>query len=230
MKRPGLIGGTGWPSTLEYYRLLNIYYGEATTPGHSLDLVLRSLDFEIFRQHMANDRKEAALKMLSDSIQDCEKAGADFLVFTANGLHRFLDELAPFIHLPIVHIADATAQEVADRGIKKVGLMGVRGTMESDFYQTRLQKHGVTTVIPDETDREVMEKIIFSELVQGKFTGKSKAIFIEIMKRLTQKGVEGIILGCTEIPLLVQDTDVDLILFPTTEIHCKAVLQMVLKI
>jgi aspartate racemase len=228
MKRLGMIGGSGWPSTLEYYRLLNTYYGEVRGPAHALDLVLRNLDFEIFRELLANGKRDQALAMLVQAAADCKNAGADFLIFTANGLHRFLDELGPALKLPLVHIADATAQVVAAKGLRKVGLLGVKATMEGTFYPDRLKKLGITTVVPDESDKETIDQIIFSELVAGKFTDKSKSIYLEIMGRLIEKGAEGVILGCTEIPLLIKNSDAEFPLFATTEIHCRAALKFAL--
>jgi aspartate racemase len=228
MKRLGMIGGSGWPSTLEYYRLLNTYYGEVRGPAHALDLVLRNLDFEIFRELLINGKRDRALAMLAQAASDCRNAGADFLIFTANGLHRFLDELSPSIDLPFVHIADATAEVVAAKGLKRVGLLGVKPTMEGTFYPDRLKKLAVTTIVPDDSDKEIVDRIIFSELVAGQFTDKSKSIYLDIMRKLIEAGAEGIILGCTEIPLLIRETDAEFPLFATTEIHCRAALKFAL--
>ena len=160
MKRLGMIGGSGWPSTLEYYRLLNTYYCEAKGPSRALDLVLRNLDFEIFRNLLSEGKRNQALQMLVQGAADCKKAGAEFLIFTANGLHSFLDEIERDLDLPVLHIADATAKAVYERAIKKVGLLGVKLTMEGNFYQNRLGAYGIETLVPNETDRETIHQII----------------------------------------------------------------------
>lgn len=230
MKRLGLIGGSGWPSTLEYYRLLNTYYGEKKGTAHSMDMVVRNLDFGIFQELIESGKKEAAVEMLVNGINDCKKAGADFFSFSANGLHRFLDEIMPQVDLPNVHIADATAKAVEQLGIHTVGLIGVRGTMEGDFYPSRLRERGIATLIPTEEDKELVDHIIFAELVQNKFTQESKTKYLEVMERLKTAGAQGIILGCTEIPLLIGQSDFSLPLIATTEVHCKAIVEFALQI
>jgi len=228
MKRLGLIGGSGWPSTLEYYRLLNTYFGDAKGTSHSMDMVVRNMDFEIFREMTESGRNEDAIQMLVDGINDCKKAGADFFAFSANGVHRFLSQIEPLVKLPNVHIADATAKAVHEAGLKTVGLLGVKGTMDSDFYPGRLKALGITTLIPSEEDKHLVDHIIFSELVQNKFTQASKSKYLEVMRRLKKSGAEGIILGCTEIPLLISQKDFELPLFATTEIHCRSIVEFAL--
>jgi aspartate racemase len=229
MKRLGMIGGGGWPSTLEYYRLLNTYYSEMKGPGHSLDLVLRNLDFVIFRELITNGQRDQALEMLVDGVNDCKNAGAEFVIFSSNALHGFLDELGSSISLPVIHIAEATAKVIADKGLRKAGLLGVKLTMEGKFYPDILGKYGIETLIPNESDRGVVEQIIFSELVNGKTSRASKEVYLEVMQRLVNEGAEGIILGCTEIPLLIKEEDTEYPQFSTTEIHCRAALQFALE-
>lgn len=228
MKRLGLIGGSGWPSTLEYYRLLNTYYGEAMGSSHSMDMVIRNLDFEVFSRLTESGRQDDAVQMLIDGINDCTRAGAQFFSFSANGLHRFLKKIEPFVSLPNVHIADATAQAVQKTGIKTVGLLGVKATMEGEFYPNRLKTLGITTLVPSDEDKEVVDRIIFSELVHNKFTQASKSKYLDVMGRLRLAGAQGIILGCTEIPLLISQKDFDLPLFATTEIHCRSLVEFAL--
>lgn len=225
MKRLGLIGGSGWPSTLEYYRLLNTYYGEMRGQSHAMDMVIRSIDFEIFRELLEDGQRAKAIQMIVDGINDCERAGAQFFSFSANGLHRFLTEIEHSVSLPCVHIAVPTAKAVKQKNLKVVGLLGVRGTMEDDFYPNHLSAVGVRTLIPTDQDKESVDRIIFNELVQNKFTDESKKKYLEVMKRLKAAGAEGIILGCTEIPLLIDQADFELPLFATTEIHCRAILE-----
>lgn len=224
MKRLGLIGGSGWPSTLEYYRLLNTYFGERHGSAHALDMVLRNLDFEIFRGHLNNGLCDDAVKMLVDGAHDCKKAGAQFLAFAANGLHRFLPEIEQAVGLPFVHIAKATAKSASQLNLNKVGLLGVRATMEGSFYPDALREYGMSVVVPIDDDKALIDQIIFSELVHGKFTQQSKEKYIAVMNRLADQGAEGVVLGCTEIPLLIQAQDFHLPLLTTTEIHCRAIL------
>lgn len=193
MKRLGLIGGSGWPSTLEYYRLLNTLYGEVKGSSHSMDMVIRNLDFEVFREMVEGGRKEEAVQMLVDGINDCAKAGAEFFSFSANGLHRFLSDIEPLVKLPNAHIADATAKAVQKTGIKTVGLIGVKGTMDSDFYPKRLKTLGITMLTPSEEDKHLVDHIIFSELVKNQFTQASKIQYLKIMERLKLAGAQGII-------------------------------------
>lgn len=228
MKRLGLIGGSGWPSTLEYYRLLNTYHGQRVGEDHAMDMVIRNLDFGVFSRLLNQGDKNSAVAMLVDGIRDCERAGAEFFSFSANGLHRFMDEVTAQVNLPYVHIADATAKAVSDSGIKQVGLLGVRATMEGEFYPSKLKHYGIQTLIPSESDRETVDQIIFTELVQNKFLPQSKNRYLEIMDTLKSNGAQGIILGCTEIPLLLSQEDFDLPLFATTEIHCKALVDYAL--
>ncbi|MGE0529085.1 MAG: aspartate/glutamate racemase family protein [Bdellovibrionales bacterium] len=228
IKRLGLIGGSGWPSTLEYYRLLNTYFGERRGGGHALDFVLRNLDFEVFRELLDQGQKPKAVRMLIEGALDCKKAGATFLAFSANGLHRFWPEMKEAVDLPLVHIAEATAQAVSSSGLKTVGLLGVRATMEASFYPEHLRELGIATLIPNDADKAQIDRIIFEELVRGTFTKASKVVYLQVMDRLVQRGAEGIILGCTEIPLLINQTDSVHPLFATTEIHCKAILKFAL--
>lgn len=228
MKRLGLIGGSGWPSTLEYYRLLNTYHGQRVGEDHAMDMVIRNLDFGVFSRLLNQGDKNAAVTMLVDGIRDCGRAGAEFFSFSANGLHRFMDEVTAQVNLPYVHIADATAKAVSDSGMKQVGFLGVRATMEGEFYPSKLKHYGIQTLIPSDADRETVDQIIFAELVQNKFLPQSKNKYLEIMNTLKSNGAQGIILGCTEIPLLLSQEDFDLPLFATTEIHCKALVDYAL--
>lgn len=224
MRKLGLIGGSGWPSTLEYYHLLNTYFCQESGSDHALDMILRNLNFALFRQLLASERRAEALKMLLEGALDCKRAGADFLAFSANGLHRFLPEIEDEIGLPIVHIAEATALEVSKMKLQKVGLLGVRATMEGNFYPEYLHKLGIALEVPNEDDKAMIHRIVFDELVHGKFTKQSKNLYLQAMDRLVAQGAQGIILGCTEIPLLLNQSDFRLPLFATTEIHCRAII------
>lgn len=223
MKRIGLIGGFSWHSTLEYYRYLNRFSVEINGPDHGANLVLVNLNSATYRDHLQNNDENSVLALLADGIQDLRNARADFYLFCANGLHRFL----PRINSPIpnIHIADCTAHEVKRKNIKRVGLLGVYPTMTSPFYPERLQELGIETIIPDESDMREIDRIIFAELVHGQFKQESKKKYLQIMDRLKAKGAQGIILGCTEIPILIQPEDFDLPTFSTTEIHCRAAIE-----
>jgi len=228
MRKLGLIGGSGWPSTLEYYRLLNTYFCQEHGSAQALDMILRNLNFGIFRELLVSGRRAEAINMLLEGAKDCKKAGADFLAFSANGLHRFLPEIEGEIGLPIVHIAEATALEISKTKLQKVGLLGVRGTMEGSFYPEYLHKLGIALEIPNEADKAMIDRIVFDELVHGRFTKESKDLYLKAMDRLVAQGAQGIILGCTEIPLLLNQSDFSRPLFATTEIHCRAIVDFAL--
>lgn len=221
-KTIGLIGGIGWASTLEYYRLLNEMLVARIGPAHSARILLVSIDQADFVAHASQPDSHAIEQFLVGEGQRLQGMGADFFLLCANGAHRFAPAVVPQIGLPFISIVEETAKRVQQSGAHKVGLLGVKQTMGGRFYHQALEQCGIATVTPDAADQEIVHDIIYKELVQNIFTDASREIFLGIIEKLRLQGVQGVILGCTEIPLLIQQGDVDLPLFNTTEIHCEA--------
>ncbi|PHV40449.1 aspartate racemase [Janthinobacterium sp. BJB304] len=221
-KTIGLIGGIGWASTLEYYRLLNEMLVARIGPAHSARIMLVSIDQADFVAHAAQPDSRAIEQFLVAEGQRLQGMGADFFLLCANGAHRFAPAVVPRIGLPFISIVEETAKRVQQSGVRKVGLLGVKQTMAGRFYHDALEQQGIATVTPDAADQEILHDIIYTELVQNIFTDASRNIFLEIIEKLRRQGAQGVILGCTEIPLLIQPGDIDLPLFNTTAIHCEA--------
>lgn len=222
MRTLGLIGGTGWISTIEYYRLINQLTNERLGGLSSAQLILYSVNYaEIEKMNLKKDNLSlmATLKHLSQKLQ---AAGADAILICANTLHRFADEVQQTLRIPIINIAEATAQEVKKSQLKTVGLLGTKTTMELDFYPEKLNELQIKTLTPELADRDFIQQVINEELLKGQFQPESKQRFLEIIHQLIDKGAEGIILGCTEIPLLIKPTDVHIPVFNTIEIHVRA--------
>jgi aspartate racemase len=230
MKIIGLIGGMSWESSLEYYRIINERVKEELGGLHSAKSLMFSVDFdEIERLQRQGNWKEAA-KVMIDIAKRLEKCGADFIVICTNTMHKVADDVQNSIRIPLLHIADATAEKIKAHGLKKIGLLGTKFTMEEDFYKGRLiKKHGLNVLIPDDKDRQIIHDVIFHELCLGKINQSSKDKFIRIINKLVDNGAEAVILGCTEIPLLVQQKDVKVPLFDTTRIHAEAAVEYALK-
>ncbi|MDN5725579.1 MAG: aspartate/glutamate racemase family protein [Propionibacteriales bacterium] len=227
-RRIGLIGGMSWESTALYYRLLNEGVRDRLGGHHSADLVLRSVDFaEIVAQQQAGDWAGAGA-VLGDAARGLEAAGAEILLICTNTMHKVARDVADASAVPLLHVVDVVATAAQERGVSTVGLLATSYTMEDLFYAERLAMHKINTVVPDQGDRDLVHKIIFDELVQGVFTDESRQAMISVMARLCEKGVGGVVLGCTEIELLLSDGDVDLPLFPTTALHCAAALDLAL--
>lgn len=222
IKTIGMIGGIGWASTLEYYRLLNEAVTARMGPAHSARIILFSLNQYDFTSRAAEDTPAAIEAFLIAEGRGLKTAGADFFLLCANGAHRFAPAVVPDIGLPFLSIVEETAKRVQASGIKKVGLLGVKQTMSGDFYQNALANLGVQTVTPNLADQHTVHDIIYAELVHNRVTENSRAVFVQIIGQLIADGAEAIILGCTEIPLLIRQEDVDVPVFNTTEIHCDA--------
>lgn len=226
MKTIGLIGGMSWESSIEYYRILNETVKEKLGGLHSAKCVLYSVDFAEIEVLQHQGRWEEAGQQLSTVAQNLEKAGADFVLICTNTMHKLADEIQANLNIPLLHITDATAQEIGKLGIKKVGLLGTRFTMEEDFYKGRLRdKHGYTIIIPEADERETIHRVIYDELVLGVIRPESKGKYLQIVDWLVQAGAEGIIMGCTEIGLLIQQEDSHVPLFDTTRIHAEAAVE-----
>jgi len=230
MKTIGLVGGISWESTLEYYRVINQYTKERLGGFHSAKLVLYSVDFAEVEVRQHQGRWDELAGLMIDAAQRVERAGAELLVICANTMHRMADDVRRNIRIPIVHIGDVTAEAVKARSIKVVGLLGTRFTMEQDFYKQRLiQNHGLEVIIPEEKEREDIHRILYNELCLGEIKERSKGTFMKIIANLESRGAQGIILGCTEIPLLVSQEDYRIPLFDTTTLHARAAVDFALR-
>ena len=229
MKTLGLIGGMSWESTAVYYRLINELVRERMGGLHSAQVLIWSFDFEEVERCQAEDRWDEATRMMEDASRRLKAGGADILVICTNTMHRMADEVEEATGLPLVHIADATAEAVKARGIGRVGLLGTAYTMEQDFYRGRLiDRHGLQVVIPEEADRRTVHDVIYDELCQGEVRRESRARYLEIVGRLRTQGAEGVILGCTEIGLLIGQDDLDIPVFDSTEAHAAAAVEAAL--
>lgn len=230
MKTIGLIGGMSWESSIEYYRIINERTKAKLGGLHSAKSLMVSVDFADVEILQHQGRWAEAAKMLIEAAKDLENGGADFLVLCTNTMHKVADDLQANVKIPFLHIADPTAQMVKESGIQKVGLLGTRFTMEEEFYKGRLaQKHGLDVSVPNVQEREIIHRVIYDELVLGKIDPRSKAQYMDIMERMVSQGAEGIILGCTEIGLLVHSEDSRVPLFDTTRIHAEAAVDYALK-
>ena len=225
MKTIGLIGGMSWESTQTYYRLINQRVREELGGLHSAKLVLYSVDFAEIEtlQHQGDWR--ATGEILGAVGQSVESAGAEFLVLCTNTMHKVASQIERAVSIPLLHIADATANVLKKDGVTCVGLLGTRFTMEQEFYLGRLQDHGIRVVVPNETERESIHSVIYNELCQGVIKPDSKTEYFGVIASLAERGAQGVILGCTEIGLLIQGSDTDIKLYDTTEIHAEQAVQ-----
>jgi aspartate racemase len=222
MKTIGLIGGMSWESTVPYYRIINETVRERLGGFHSAKLVLYSVDFHEIEQLQQSGAWDESGRMLADAAQSLQAAGADFIVLCTNTMHKVADAIESAVNIPLFHIADPTAQEIKKTGLKKVGLLGTRFTMEQDFYRGRLRdQHQLDVLIPDDADRGVVHKIIYDELCMGLVRDVSRAEYRRIIQRLVDQGAQGVILGCTEISMLVGPSDSPVPLFDTTSLHAR---------
>ncbi|MBQ4819371.1 aspartate/glutamate racemase family protein [Aquimarina sp. MMG016] len=229
MKTIGLIGGMSWESTAIYYELLNKKVKELLGGFHSAKLLLNSVDFaqiEILQRH--NDW-DGLNKIMIKSAKQLENAGADLIILCTNTMHLCSEEIIENTSIPFLHIADATGKQIKTDGLKKVALLGTKFTMERDFYKNTLLQYGIKTIIPKEKDREIIHQIIYKELVLGVIKDSSKKELLRIINTLELKGAEGIILGCTEIPLLIKPDDVSVPIFDTTKIHAESAIKKALE-
>ncbi len=230
MKTIGLIGGMSWESSLEYYRILNETVKEKLGGLHSAKCILYSVEFAEIEVLQHEGRWDEAARAMVEAGQSLERAGADLLVLCTNTMHKLAGELEAGVTIPLLHIADATADAIKAAGISRVGLLGTRFTMEQDFYKGRLEKkHGLEVFIPDETDREIVHRVIYGELCLGVIKPESRQAFTTIIEKLVKAGAQGVILGCTEIENLVRQEDSPLPVFPTTRIHATAAVDWALK-
>jgi aspartate racemase len=218
----GMLGGMSWESTAEYYRLANEMIRQRLGGLHSAHLILHSLDFADIEQLQVSGAWEEAGEVLADAARGVEAAGADLLILCTNTMHKIAARIEAAITIPFLHIVDPTAAAVSDAGLSTVGLLGTAFTMEQDFYRDRLAAHGLRTIIPESEDRAEIHRIIYDELCHGIVTEESRGVCREIITRVARAGAQGLILGCTEIELLITDRDSPVPIFPTTRLHVAA--------
>jgi aspartate racemase len=229
MKTIGLVGGTGWVSTVEYYKLINEVTNERLGGLDFARCILYSLNYGDIDTCNKQGDKDGVLSLVIDAAKSLEKAGAIGLALCANTLHFAVDELSKTVQLPVVHIADATGNKILSRSMQKVGLLGTKLTMESDFYKSRLMVKGIECLVPELAERDYINDIITTELFKSIFKQETRNQFLEIIQKLVAEGAEGIILGCTEIPLLVKQKDTAVPLFDTLHIHAEAIVDFMLE-
>ena len=219
MKTIGLIGGMSWENTVTYYQLINETVKQELGGLHSAKILMYSVDFAEIEEYQAKGEWDKSAQVLSDVAVNLEKAGADLIVICTNTMHKVAPQIRERISVPILHIAEATADTLVAQGISKVGLLGTKYTMTQDFYKAKLVEKGLEVVIPDEAGVELVNNVIYQELCLGQIKPESKAAFLQVIDQLQTQGAQGVILGCTEIGLLVQQADTTLPVFDTTQIH-----------
>ena len=228
MKTIGLVGGTGWVSSVDYYRIINLEINKRQGGLTFAKCILYSVNYgEIDAFNKRNDL-EGVYTLILDAANKLVGIGADCILLCANTLHMFADRIEQQIPVPLIHIATATAKHIKTRNITKVGLLGTRDTMEKDFYKSKLNKENIQVFVPEKNDREFIHNTIMNEILKEILSKTSKARFLEIINNLQLKGAEGIVLGCTEIPLLIKETDVCIPVFNTTVIHSLAAVDFAL--
>ena len=229
MKTIGLIGGMSWESSIEYYRIINETAKEKLGGLHSAKSLMVTVDFAEIEKLQHEDRWDEAAQILIKCAQDLERGGADFIVLCTNTMHKLAPDIEANVGIPLLHIADATAQKIQAVGLKTIGLLGTRFTMEQDFYNGRLMdRFGLNVLVPGTEARAVVHEVIYEELCLGITRAESKARYVEIIAQLVAAGAEGIISGCTEIELLIQQADCPVPLFATTQIHAEAAVEYAL--
>lgn len=227
MKKIGLIGGMSWESTELYYRNINTEIKKLLGGHHSAELVLESVNFEAIKNYQHEGDWEAAAEILVKCAQNLEKVNADFILICTNTMHKVADVVANAVSIPVVHLADATAQKILEAGYSQVGFLGTKFSMEDDFYTGRLtDKYGLRVHIPNEADRETIHQVIYDELCLGKVLDSSRAEYLRIMHGLIEAGAQCIIEGCTEIVMLVKQEHTDIPLLDTTMIHAQIAANM----
>lgn len=228
MKILGLVGGTSWVSTVDYYRLINEGINEKLGGLEFAECMIYSMNYGEIKRNNDADDWDANLALISFAAINLERSGAKAIVLCANTMHLIADRLQAIIGIPIIHIATATAEAIAKQGLKKVALLGTRFTMERDFFRDKLAERNIEVLIPDDEDRSFIHYTIFEELGRGVFKPETKQRYINIINKLVKEGSEGIILGCTEIPMLLNSGDADIPMFDTTAIHSKAAVEFAL--
>ena len=230
MKVIGLIGGMSWESSAEYYRLINRGVRSRLGGQHSARSLMYSVDFHDVEVLQREGRWAEAACLLAECAVRLERGGADFVILCTNTMHKLAPAIEEAVQIPLVHIADATAAAVLRAGVKRVGLLGTRYTMEEEFYKGRLaERHGLEVLTPDEAGRKVVHDVIYDELCQGKVFEESRQEYLRVIRSLAERGAEGIILGCTEITLLIKPEETSLPLFDTTRLHAEEAVRLALE-
>lgn len=229
MKTIGLIGGMSWESTVTYYQIVNEAIKERLGGLHSAKVLLYSVDFhEIEKRQTSGDWEECA-QILGEAARNLEHAGADFILICTNTMHKVAPQVQQMIGVPLIHIAEAAAEELKKKGIRKVALLGTKYTMTQDFYKGKLQEAGIDVLIPDEAGIAMVNQVIFDELCLGIISPESREKFAAEIEKLASRGAEGVVLGCTEIGLLIRQEDVSLPVFDTTVIHARKAVELALR-
>ena len=230
MKTIGLLGGMSWESTALYYRQINEGVKEKMGGLHSAQIAMYSVDFQEIEELQHAGQWDATGEILSRAAEQVQNAGADFLLICTNTMHKVAPQIESAVDIPLLHIADATAERIKSQGIKNIGLLGTRFTMEQDFYARRLRDaYDLNVILPSKQDREIVHRAIYDELVLGVVRDESRLEYLRIMDALQAEGAEGVIEGCTEIVMLVQQEHTDIPLFDTTSIHAEAAVEMALR-
>lgn len=229
MKTIGLLGGMSWESSAVYYQLINQKVKETLGGSHSAKSVMYSVEFNEMEKLQHAGAWKKLTEIMIDAAQKVEKAGADFLIICTNTMHKTVPDIKENISIPILHIADATAERIKKQGIKTIGLLGTNFTMTQDFYKGRLEdEHELKVLTPNENDRQIIHTIIYQELILGNIKEESRKKYQSIIKKLQDQGAEGVILGCTEIPLLIKQKDSPIPVFDTTKIHAEKAVEFAL--
>jgi aspartate racemase len=230
MKTIGLIGGMSWESSIEYYRIINEEVNNRLGGLHSAKLIMFSFDFDYIESLQTKGKWAKATEVMIDAAKSIEKAGAELILICTNTMHKMFDEVEANISVPLLHIIDAAAEAIKSKSLEKVGLFGTMFTMEDDFYRDRLmKKHGVSVIIPDSSDRKLINYVIYKELCVGQINEASKYKLKNIIQKLIKDGAEGIVLGCTELPLLLKEEDSTIPLFDTCNLHAKKAVEIALE-
>ncbi|MBV7271436.1 aspartate/glutamate racemase family protein [Clostridium sp. PL3] len=229
MKKIGLIGGMSWESSLEYYRIINETAKLKLGGLHSAECIMYSVDFEEIEALQHQNKWKELTKIMVNTAESLKKAGADFIVICTNTMHKMASDIENEVGIKVLHIAEVTGEKIIKKEMKKVGLLGTKFTMEGDFYKKVLKdKFNIDVVIPDEADRDIVHQVIYEELCKGIINEASREKYKRIIEQLASKGAEGIVLGCTEIPLLIKQEDVNIPIFDTTTIHAVSAVEFAL--
>ena len=229
MKTIGLIGGMSWESTSLYYQIINEYIQHKKGGLYSAKCILYSVNFEEISSLQKTGQWQKCGEILGNIGKNLETAGADFITICTNTMHKVVPDIQKYINIPIIHIAEATYNRIKEAGIKNIGLLGTKYTMKEDFYKNILIDKGLNVIIPEDDEVEFINNVIFNELCKGDIKAESKRKFLEIVDRLKLKGAEGVILGCTEIVMLISQKDIDIKVFDTTQIHAETAAELSLK-
>lgn len=221
MKTIGLIGGMSWESTVTYYQIINETIKRELGGLHSAKILLYSVDFDEIEKYQSSGEWDKAAEILADTAEKLQNAGAECIIICTNTMHKIAPQIKHRVSVPLIHIAEATAEVLRQNGVKKVGLLGTKYTMTQNFYKSKLTDTGLDVLIPDEQDIEMINNVIFNELCLGIISSQSRDKFAAVISKLADKGAEGVILGCTEIGLLINPSDITLPCFDTTQIHAE---------